>query len=86
MQGIGRDRCTVAARGTVVVAPGGVAPAARGAGSGRDAGEEAWTEGKGGRSSGKPLEREIALLQRRLKQAEPIIEIQENLPGCWGSP
>ena len=29
--------------------------------------------------------REIARLQRRLKQAETIIDIQKKLPGSWGS-
>jgi transposase len=34
----------------------------------------------------KPLEREIALLQRRLKQAETIIEIQKKVAGMLGIP
>jgi transposase-like protein len=34
----------------------------------------------------KQLEKENGRLQRQLKQAVTIIEIQKKLPGCWGSP
>ena len=34
----------------------------------------------------KQKDREIARLQRRLKQAETVIAVQEELPRSWGSP